>query len=113
MALAGDPAHGRDSDSRNVPGRKNDSEKNTNLWTIVKPYRKQKISFYDASYLGLAHKEKAFLIIADKSLLKACQKDFKWIRFQSPGGLINRVMNYFLLKQTGLHEILTNSISTT
>jgi predicted nucleic acid-binding protein len=38
------------------------------------------ISFYDASYLGLAHKEKAFLITADKILLKSCQKDFKWVK---------------------------------
>ena len=42
--------------------------------------QKYDISFYDASYLGLAHREKAFLITADNRLLKACQKDFKWIR---------------------------------
>ncbi|MFO7981556.1 MAG: type II toxin-antitoxin system VapC family toxin [Candidatus Aminicenantes bacterium] len=42
--------------------------------------KKLEISFYDASYLGLAHKEKAFLITADKRLLKECQKNFKWIR---------------------------------
>ena len=42
--------------------------------------RKYDISFYDASYLDLAHKEKAFLITADNRLLEACQKDFKWIR---------------------------------
>ena len=42
--------------------------------------QKYNISFYDASYLGLAHKEKAFLITADNRRLKACQNDFKWIR---------------------------------
>ncbi|HZX10206.1 MAG TPA: type II toxin-antitoxin system VapC family toxin [Acidobacteriota bacterium] len=42
--------------------------------------QKYDISFYDASYLGLAHKEKTFLITADNRLLKACEKDFKWIK---------------------------------
>jgi len=48
--------------------------------TALQFTQKYDISFYDASYLGLAHKEKAFLITADSRLLKACQKDFKWIR---------------------------------
>jgi predicted nucleic acid-binding protein len=42
--------------------------------------QKYGISFYDASYLGLAYREKAFLITADNRLLKTCQKGFKWIR---------------------------------
>ena len=42
--------------------------------------QKYGISIFDASFLGPTHREKAFLITADNRLLKACQKDFVWIK---------------------------------
>ncbi|MFW6129255.1 MAG: type II toxin-antitoxin system VapC family toxin [Candidatus Aminicenantaceae bacterium] len=42
--------------------------------------QKYNLSIYDASYLGLASKQKVPFITADESLYKACRKDFRWIR---------------------------------